>query len=165
MDKRIQDIGKLNDDELMTLRCDVDAELTARGISFNVGAMGEKLCIVYFNSTAGLPNLMQAPSGAKNVDALSRDGERYSIKTFMKAKKTGTVYPDDKNPEKQLFEYLAIVQLDHNYQLKGIWRYHWAEFVKIRAWDKRMNAWYVPLSIKNLKIAEIIYPNMGKSRS
>ena len=77
-------ISKLTDDELMALRCNVDAELIARDITFNVGSIGEKLCIAYFNSTSGLTNLLQAPTGSKNVDALSRNGERYSIKTFMK---------------------------------------------------------------------------------
>ncbi|MGO9138762.1 MAG: hypothetical protein ACLP9S_02645 [Syntrophales bacterium] len=153
-----QVITSLSDDELMTMRVTVDSELTKRGISFNVGALGEKMTITYFNSTSGLPNLLQAPTGAKNVDALSRQGDRYSIKAFMKAKKTGTIYPDENNMDKQLFEYLVVVRLNQNYQLEAIYRYTWSEFEKIRAWDKRMNAWYVPLSNKNLKTAEKLFP-------
>lgn len=147
----------LSNDELIMLRANVETELTERGISFSVGAIGENLTISFFNSTAGLPNLLQAPTGAKNVDALSRDGDRYSIKTFMKAKKTGTIYPDDKDPDKQLFEYLVVARLNENYQLDMIYRFSWNEFVKVKAWDKRMNAWYVPLSQKNLKMAEVIF--------
>lgn len=154
----LQRISSLADDELMTLRIHIDAELSKRGILFNVGALGEKLSIAYFNSTAKLPNLIQAPTGAKNVDALSRQGDRYSIKSFMKAKKTGTIYPDGSNMDKQLFEYLIVVHLNQNYQLEAIYRYTWDEFVKIRSWDKRMNAWYVPLSKKNLSNAEILLP-------
>lgn len=150
-------IPDVTDDELMTLRCYVDAELAGRNITFNVGIMGEKICIAYFNSTPGLSKLLQAPTGAKNVDALSRNGERYSIKTFLKAKKTGTIYPDEKNPEKQLFECLVVVHLDTDYALKAIYKYSWDVFQKVKAWDKRMNAWYVPLSSKNLKLAEIIF--------
>jgi hypothetical protein len=151
-------ISSLNNDELMTLRAHMDAEMSKRGITFNVGALGEKLTIAYFNSTAGLPNLLQAPTGAKNVDALSRHGDRYSIKAFMKAKKTGTIYPDEDNMDKQLFEYLVVVRLNHNYQMEAIYRYTWDEIEKIRAWDKRMNAWYVPLSKKNLNAAERLFP-------
>lgn len=150
-------LNKLSDDELVILRADIETELNRRGISFSVGEVGEKLVISFFNSKPGLPNLLQAPAGAKNVDALSRDGDRYSIKTFMKAKKTGTVYPDEKARDRQLFEYLVVVRLDTNYQLHAIYRYSWEEFVRIRAWDKRMNAWYLPLSKKNLNMAEKIY--------
>jgi len=151
------DLNKLSDDELVILRANVEAELNRRGISFSVGEVGEKLVISFFNSKPGMPNLLQAPAGAKNVDALSRDGDRYSIKTFMKAKKTGTVYPDDKDRDRQLFEYLVVVKLDTNYKLYAIYRYSWEGFVRIRAWDKRMNAWYLPLSKKNLNMAEIIF--------
>ena len=151
--KRI--VAESEDDTLMRLRAIIDAELVKRGLSLNVGEIGEKLCIEYFNSKAGLPKLLQSPPGAKNVDALSRDGDRYSIKAFMKAKKTGTIYPD-KDEKKQLFEYLLIVNLSPHYELKGIYRYSWEQFLSVRAWDKRMNAWYVPLSKKRLKIAEVI---------
>lgn len=152
-----QEIKNLSDDELISLMTRVEKELTKRGINFNVGVLGEKFCIEYFNKTPGLPNLLQAPIGAKNVDALSRDGERYSIKTFRNAKKTGTIYPDDSNPDKQLFEYILVVSLDQDYKLQAIYRYSWVDFLKIRAWDKRMNAWYMPLSSKNLRAAEIIF--------
>ena len=148
-------IAKSDDDALIKLRALVEAELTKRGLLLNVGETGEKLCIEYFKSKAGLPKLLQSPPGAKNVDALSRDGDRYSIKTFMKAKKTGTIYPD-KDERKQLFEYLLIVGLHTNYELKAIYRYSWEQFLSVRAWDKRMNAWYVPLSKKKLKFAEIV---------
>lgn len=150
-------LSNMSDENLVLLRAKVDSELARRGISFNVGELGEKLAIAYFNSTPGLPNLLRAPAGAKNVDALSRDGDRYSIKAFMRAKKTGTVYPDDVNADKQLFEYLVVVSLDRDYQLSAIYRYSWEQFVKVRAWDKRMNAWYLPLSNRNLKSGELVY--------
>lgn len=151
------DLNKLNDEELLILRANLETELNKRGISFSVGEVGEKLAVSFFNSKPGLPNLLQAPAGAKNVDALSRDGDRYSIKTFKKAKKTGTVYPDEKDRDRQLFEYLIVVRLDPYFQLQAIYRYSWEEFIRIRAWDKRMNAWYLPLSKRNLNVAEMIF--------
>ena len=148
-------VAESEDNTLIRLRVIIDAELVKRGLLLNVGERGERLCIEYFNSEAGLPKLLQSPTGAKNVDALSRDGDRYSIKTFMKAKKTGTIYPD-KNEKKQLFEYLLIVSLSPHYELEGIYRYSWEQFLSVRAWDKRMNAWYIPLSKKRLRTAEVI---------
>lgn len=80
-------ISELNNKELLELRATIDDELKDRGISVNTGELGEYFAIEYFNSTAGLPNLSKAPTGVKNVDALSRDGDRYSIKSFKTAKK------------------------------------------------------------------------------
>jgi len=148
---------------LISLRVMVEAEMAARNISVDVGDIGEKLAIEFFNSTPGLPNLMKAPKGAKNVDALSRDGERYSIKAIMKAKKTGTVYPDGHNPDKQLFEHLLLVCLNLQYQMVAIYSFTWETFLKARAWDKRMNAWYVPVSGKRLRLAEKLFPRDTKA--
>lgn len=151
-------VSTLNDEGLIFLRILVGTEMARRGISIDVGELGEKLAIDFFNSTSGLSNLMRAPKGAKNVDALSRNGERYSIKSILKAKKTGTIYPDSHNPDKQLFEHLLLVCLNSKYQLSSIYCFTWEEFLKARAWDKRMNAWYVPVSEKRLKLAEKLFP-------
>ena len=72
LDQYLQVVSKLNDDELVLLRAKIDAEFAKRGIQFSVGALGERLSIAFFNSKPGLPNLLQAPAGAKNVDALAQ---------------------------------------------------------------------------------------------
>lgn len=150
MDNLIQLISELKDHQLLSIRAHLDKEFVSRKLSFSVGDMGEELAIKYFNSTAGLPNLINAPRGSKNVDALSRNGERVSIKTIQKAKKTGTIYPDSETPDKQLFELLLITKLNPIYQLESIYMFTWKDFLRVRAWDKRMNAWYVPYSVKKL---------------
>jgi hypothetical protein len=156
-------LSGLDNEGVVELRARVDAELAKRGVTFDVGTLGEKLCIGFFNSTPSLPKLLMGPRGAKNVDALSRDGNRYSIKAYMKAKKTGTIYPDREDPERQLFEYLLVVRLDERYQLEAIYRFSWKTFLKLRAWDKRMNAWYLPLSSKNLKQGEALFERRSNS--
>ncbi len=151
-------VSTLNDEGLISLRIHVGTEMARRDISIDVGELGEKLAIQFFNSTHGLSNLMRAPKGAKNVDALSRNGERYSIKSILKAKKTGTIYPDSHNPDKQLFEHLLLVCLNSQYQMSSVYCFTWEAFLKARAWDKRMNAWYIPVSEKRLKLAEKLFP-------
>lgn len=146
------EIEKITDDDLISLRVKVDGEMQRRGLSFSVGEFGERLAINFFNSTSKLSNLLAAQTGVKNVDAWSRDGERYSIKTALRAKKTGTIYPDSEQPEKPLFEYLLIVILTSDYQLHTLYQFSWKEFLEARSWDKRMNAWYIPLSQKRLSI-------------
>jgi hypothetical protein len=143
-------LAEMADDELMQLRAKLDVEMRRRRIGFSVGAIGERLAIDYFRETAGLPNLQPAPPGTKNVDALSRDGDRYSIKTVCNAKKTGTIYPDSAEPDKRLFEYLLIVRLSESWHLISIHQFAWTKFVEVRAWDKRMNAWYVGISARAL---------------
>lgn len=87
------------------------------------------------------------------MDALSRRGERYSIKGILNAKKTGTVYPDVSDPDKQLFEFMLIVKLDRDWSLQVIYEFDWNTFCKCRSWDKRMNAWYIGASAKTLSKA------------
>lgn len=145
-----QDVTGLSDHELIILRHHVEKEVRRRGLKLTVGDIGEQLVIAHFRNTAGLPNLQIAPPGTKNIDALSRDGDRYSIKTVLDAKKTGTVYPDRDKPEKQLFEFLLIAALSEDHTLKSIHQFSWDQFLAARCWDKRMSAWYVPYSFKAL---------------
>ena len=92
------------------------------------------------------------------MDASSRHGDRYSIKTVCKAKKTGTVYPDPEFKYKQLFEYMLIVQLNDDWSLRSIHQLSWSAFLHLCSWDKRMNAWYVAISKRVMTQATCIYP-------
>lgn len=148
-------LKSLDNSQLLLLRAEVDAEMHSRALNFSVGDIGETLAISYFKNTSGLPNLQLAPRGSKNIDAISRDGKRYSIKTVQRAKKTGTIYPG-LDADEQLFEYLLIVLINDQYKLQNIYRLTWQAFLKLRAWDKRMSAWYVPVSAVRLRQTEKI---------
>jgi hypothetical protein len=149
--KRTTDIKSMSDEELFRYRAALEVEMRRRGLDFSVGQIGETLVIEYFNRTSGLPKLLRAPAGTKNVDALSRNGDLYSIKTIWHAKKTSTIYPDPKDKKKQLFEFLLIAQLNDDLTLKTVHQFSWHDFTKVRSWDSRMSAWYVGCSTKNLK--------------
>ncbi len=153
----IRDLPRLTDDTLLRLRALLEVEMRRRGLAFSVGDIGERLVLEHFNKTSGLPVLLLAPRGTKNVDALSRNGERYSIKTIWKAKKTGTVYPDSKDANKQLFEFLLVCRLSDDFSLRSIHQFTWDEFLKLRSWDRRMSAWYVACSERNLRREHAIY--------
>jgi hypothetical protein len=147
----------LSDDELIRLRAALDVEMRRRSLAVSVGQIGEELAISYFRSTSGLPKLQRAPNGTKNVDALSRDGDRYSIKSVCNAKKTGTIYPDSDDPDKALFEYLLIVRLSPEWTLLSIHQFSWSDFKHSRSWDRRMNAWYLPISSKSLSLGKLLF--------
>lgn len=150
-------LAKTSDSDLVLLRAGLDAEMRKRNIAFSVGGVGEQLVIEHFRKIPGLPKLHSAERGTKNVDANSRDGERYSIKTVCHAKKTGTIYQPDQDKNKQLFEYILIAKLAEDWSLESIHQLGWNDFVKVRSWDKRMNAWYVSISKRTMAKARLIY--------
>lgn len=142
------DLAAASDVELIELRALLHREMRRRGLALTVGQVAEKLAIAWFNATPGRPKLREAAVGTANVDALSRRGDRYSIKGVLDARKTGTVYPDPENPDRQLFEYLLVVQLNEDWTLQAIWEFDWSTFVACRSWDSRMSAWYVGLAAR-----------------
>jgi hypothetical protein len=152
------DLTSLNDLKLLALRAAVDGEARNRGLRFNVGEIGEKLAIAVFKERPDLPVLAPAPPGTKNIDAISREGNRYSIKTQQRAKKTGTIYPDKVDNERQLFEFILIVLIDEDFTLERIIELDWQQFCAVRSWDIRMNAWYVSRSNRALNTGRQIYP-------
>ncbi len=152
-------VTELSNADLLQLRAAVARELKRRGLAGNVGQVSEAHAIAFYNTTPGRPNLQAAPPGTQNVDALSRKGERYSIKGILDARKTGTIYPDRDHSDKQLFEYLLIVMIDHDWHLKAIYELDWATFIKVRSWDRRMNAWYVGLAARTLAQALLFQPS------
>ena len=150
-------LGNLTDQELILLRASLRAEMRGRKIPDSVGAVGEQLAIEHYGKTPGLPKLQLAPRGTKNVDALSRNGDRFSIKTICEGSKTGTVYPEPDDRDKQLFEHLLIVRLAQDWSLQSLHKLAWVDFLKVRSWDKRMNAWYVAISARTLGAAKVIF--------
>ncbi|MBK8476280.1 MAG: hypothetical protein IPL39_08155 [Opitutaceae bacterium] len=155
-------IEKLRDSELLQLRARTRAEMQRRGLADSVGAVGERLVVDHFGTTPGLPKLQLAPPGTKNVDALSRNGERFSIKTVCTGSKTGTIYPERGAKDKQLFEFILIVKLAEHWALESIHQLSWEQFVDARSWDKRMNAWYIAFNKRALPDSVLVYRAEGE---
>ena len=157
------DLKSLDDVALLELRSEVDKEARNRGLSFNVGEIGEKLAISLFKERPELPVLAPAPRGTKNIDAISRDGNRYSIKTLQRAKKTGTIYPDPTDKERRLFEFILIVLINDEFSLERMIELNWEQFCTVRSWDVRMNAWYIARSHRALSAGRQIYPKIEEA--
>ncbi|WP_208452155.1 hypothetical protein [Burkholderia gladioli] len=151
-------LDHLDDIQLLELRGAIDTEARKRGLNFNVGEIGEKLAISLFKERPDLPILASAPRGTKNIDAISREGKRYSIKTLQRAKKTGTVYPDPQDKEQKLFEFILVVLLNDDLTLNRIVELTWEQFCAVRSWDIRMNAWYIARSKRALDCGRQLYP-------
>lgn len=162
--KLIEMVDKLSDENLWALYAQLEFKLKERGLVRTrniVGERGEFLAITTYNKMTGLPKLQAAPEGTQNVDALSRKGERYSIKTITEPSNTTSVFygagnPEDKEPPEKKFEYVIIVQIGKNYMLKKMLELSWETFLKFRRWHKTMRAWNLSVTQELLKEAKII---------
>lgn len=157
------DVEKLSVDELLGLYSQIIKSLKNRKVIRTknfVGEIGEYLAIRYYNSTPNLPNLQAAPVGTENIDAISRAGKRYSIKT-VSGKTTGVFYglepQGSATKDEQKFEYVIICVLNDEWELDRIYELDWDTFLKHKHWHSRMSAWNLSLSKGLIADAELIY--------
>ena len=146
------DLENMPAEDIIELYSSSIKELKKRGIIRTknvIGELGEYLSIQYYNNTPGLPNLQAAPIGTQNIDAISINGERYSIKSTS-TNLTGVFYglepKDSERENQQKFEFVIICRFDEDYQLKEILEINWDTFLENKKWHSRMNAWNLSLT-------------------
>lgn len=147
-----------NDEELISVYAEWIKELKIRNIirtSNIVGEIGEYLAINYYNKTAGLPKLVPAAISTKSVDAISSNGERYTIKTVT-TNTTGVFYGVD-SFENKLFEKAIIIQLDKKFELKRIIEIDWKIFYQFKHWHSRMQAYNINITKDLINNSKIIF--------
>ncbi|MDR3298272.1 MAG: hypothetical protein LBT19_02830 [Candidatus Nomurabacteria bacterium] len=157
------DISQLSIDELWELYGETFDKLSQIGEirSKNItGDRGEQLAIKHYCDTKGLPKLQMTPPSTKNIDAISTQGERYSIKTVTLPNKTTGVFHGYGTPEKPLrdkkFEYLIVVVLN-KYQPELIIELLWEDFYELKRWHSTMAAFNITLTKAVLEKAKTIY--------
>ncbi len=153
----------LKTSEIVSLYGEVIKELKGRGVIRTnnvIGDLGEYLAIEYYNNTPGLPTLAAAPIGTENIDAISRKGDRYSIKSTS-GNVTGVFYGLEPKgsavPDKQKFEYVIICKFNNDYELVEILEMDWKTFLKHKRWHSRMNAWNLSLTKEVCSACKIIF--------
>jgi len=156
-------LNKIKDDGLVRLYSALIKELKDRKIIRTkniIGDLGEYLAIYHYNNTPGLPNLQAAPAGTQNIDAISRNGERYSVKSSS-GNLTGVFYglndPNSKYIEHQKFEFVVIVKFKDDFELDKILELPWDKFLVHKKWHKTMRAWNLSFSKKMINDCNIIY--------
>ena len=137
-------------------------ELKKRGVLRTknvVGELGEFYAVDFYNKNSKLPNLSFAPTTVQNIDAISRKGETYSIKTISsKNGSTGSFWNKesiDKNEKK--FDFLLIVILNQEYGKEMILELSWKDFFEHKKFNKRMNNYNISVTKKLLTLVKIIY--------
>jgi len=156
-------LDKLNTIELIRAYSGIIKLLKKRGVIRTknlLDDLGEYLAIEHFNKTAGIFNLQAAPAGTQNIDAISRNGDRYCIKSTTE-NSTGVFYglepPNSENIVKQNFEYVLIVKFDNDYQLEKIIQLDWNLFLKYKRWHKTINAWNISITKSLTDEADVLY--------
>jgi len=159
------DFKEIKDDGLITLYSDLIKELKTRKIIRTkniIGDLGEYLAIYHYNNIPGMPNLQAAPPGTQNIDAISRKGERYSIKSTS-GNLTGVFYGlSDKDSEEkpiQKFEYVIIVIFKENFILDKIIELDWDQFLISKKWHKTMRGWNISITKKLIEESKTIFKN------
>jgi len=124
------------------------------------GDLGEYIVVDYYGRTKGLPKLQFAPPSTKNIDAISVNGERYSIKCVT-TNTTGAFYglEKDSNIEsvKPLFEYIVVVKLDNTYQPEFILELDWETFFKHKHWHSRIGAYNLIITKSLIQNSKVIF--------
>jgi hypothetical protein len=156
-------LENLNTDELIDAYSEIICLLKERNVIRTknlIGDLGEYLVIKHFNKTSSLPNLQAAPAGTQNIDAISRNGERYSIKSTT-GNITGVFYglenPDSEIIDSQKFEYVIIVIFSNNYKLEKIIQLTWDQFLSYKKWHKTMQAWNLSLTKDLLNASQTLF--------
>ncbi len=163
------DLSKMSNTEIVQLYSDSIKELKNRGILRTnnvIGELGEYLAIDIYSRTPGLPKLQAAPVGTQNIDAISKMGDRYSIKSTS-GNSTGVFYGlqplGSDQPDTQKFEYVLICRFNDSCELEAIYQLSWEKFLTHKHWHSRMKAWHLTLSKALIADAEIVYQKSAAS--
>ena len=104
--------------------------------------------------------LQFAPPSTKNIDAISVNGERYSIKCTT-TNTTGAFYGINKDADiasiKPLFEYVVVIKLDKNYQPEFILELNWETFFKHKHWHSRIGAYNLVITNSLIVDGKMVY--------
>lgn len=156
--------------ELISLYSQTIKELKRRGVLRTknvIGELGEYLVLEHYDRDPNLPNLTVVPVGTKNINAISQNGERYSIKSTS-GNVTGVIYglePQGSSAiDKPLFEYVIVCKLDDDCELEGIYQLSWDVFQKHKKWHSRMSAWNIAVT-KAMKEDSVVIYEKGMTAS
>jgi len=156
-------LSELSNTEIIALYSDIISELKSRGIIRTknlLGDLGEYLAIEYYKDNPNLPVLQAAPAGTRNIDAISRQGNRYSIKSTS-GKVTSVFYglndPEEDDVELPKFEYVIVVIFNNEFKLEKILELSWPVFLRHKKWHKTMRGWNLSINKKLINDADILF--------
>ena len=153
------DLSNISSSELFSIYSNILEELTNREVITTknlVGEMAEYLVIEHYKNNSSLPNLQKAPPSTKNIDAISSEGKRYSIKSTSTGL-TSVFHSVDIDSNEQQFEFLVVLKYSAFYKVEKIIELHWNQFVKFRRIKKPEMRYAISLNSEILKESNILY--------
>ena len=106
-----------------------------------------------------LPYLAYAPNKSTNVSAVTRNGNRYCIKSFIGNSADNFLGFDEtelSNSDFKMFEYVILCKFDKHYELLAIYEIDWFTFLENRQCNDN-NTCSLKMTNRLLKQAKIIY--------
>lgn len=156
-------LNELNTTELIKAYFRIIKQLKKHGVIRTKNILedlGVYLAIEHLNNTAVTSNLQAAPAGTQNIDAISENGDRYSIKVTTE-NLTNVFYglepPESTIAEKQKFEFVLIVKFNSDYQLEKIIQLDWDLFIKYKRWHQTMAAWHISITQELIEESETLF--------
>ena len=156
------DLKKYTGEQLIGLYSEILQELKGRGIIRTrnlLGEFGEYIAESTYKQAKDLPTIKLVDAGVKNYDAISRSGERYSIKSTSSKGTgmfTGLVLDENHEPIEKYFDYVIICRFDEFFALKCIYELDWQMFLKHKHWNSTLNNLYLPINKALIADAKII---------
>lgn len=157
------DITYCSDREVIDLYSNVISELKKRGIIQTnniIRDLGRHLAIDCYNSSTELPQLSATPVGSESFDAISENGNRYSIKSTTTNTTGGFYRLESKGSERKdskQFEFVLICKFNADYSLEMILELTWEQFIKYRKWNSRASVWNLFVTKELINSGVIVY--------
>ena len=163
MKNKTHKLEKLSDIELIKQYSQIISMMKERKLLKSksaVGDIGRHYAMDFYNNSSELATLQSAPYGIQNINAMSKQGERYVIKTTTKAL-TGDFYglepQDSYRRDTKKFERVIIVFLSDNFELKRILELTWSQFLEVKNWNKTNKAWNISVTKEVIAKAKTIF--------
>ena len=156
------ELKNLDDTELVNLYPQILRELKERNIIRTnnlTGELGEYFAEKLYKENAHLSTIQLNLKGTKNIDATSRQGERYAIKSRRNDYSTGVFHSlPTENDGVVYFEYLIFIIFNDDYLLKEVYELTWDQFLRYRRIKKPENKFFISLNQDIRKNIRMIYP-------
>ncbi len=157
------DISNISTSNLIQAYSQILKELKLRGVIRTknlIGDLGEYLVLDHYNTSSRLPKLTLAAPGTKSIDAISREGKRYAIKSTS-SNLTGVFYglqpPGSTEENEKIFDFVIIAMWKEDFRLTKIIEITWDQFLRFKRWHSVMQAWNITINKALLSECTVIF--------
>jgi len=158
----VADARDITDEEVISAFATLILAMRKRGIIRTknvVGDLGERYAVRAYGAHPTRKPLTLSCTNATDVDAYDASGLRFAIKAASPSSTRTSAFHLEREREEteRAFDYLIVVRVDDLLQPAQIFEFTWEQFWAAKAWNKRQHAWFLPLSRRVLRNAQLIF--------